>query len=82
MEVPRLGVELQLQLLAYTVVTATQDVSCLCDPHQSLRQSWILNPLREARDRTCNLMVTSWICFCCTTTGTPKGALKQGLVGI
>ena len=27
MEVPRLGVELELQLLAYTTATATQDLS-------------------------------------------------------
>ena len=27
----------------------------------------ILNPLGEARDQTRNLMVTSWICFSCTT---------------
>ena len=57
MEVPRLGAELELQLPAYTTATAIQH--------------WILNPLREARDGTRNLMVTSWICFCCTTTGTP-----------
>ena len=27
----------------------------------SSRQRWILSPLSEARDRTCNLMVPSWI---------------------
>ena len=32
----------------------------------------ILNPLSEARDRTCNLILPSWICFCCTTMGTPN----------
>ena len=31
----------------------------------------ILNPLIEARDRTRHLLVPSWICFHCTTTGTP-----------
>ena len=39
-------------------------------PHSS-RQRQILNPLSEARDRTCNLMVPSRIFFCCATTGTP-----------
>ena len=29
MEVPRLGVELELQLLAYTTASATQDPSCV-----------------------------------------------------
>ena len=35
------------------------------------RQCRILNPLIEARDQTCNLMVPSWIRFNYTTTGTP-----------
>ena len=56
MEVPRLGVELELQLLVYTTATATQDLSCICDLH-SLQQCWILNPLSRTRDRT----ASSWI---------------------
>ena len=35
-------------------------------------QCRILNPLNEGRDGTCNLMVTSWIRFCCVTTRTPR----------
>ena len=31
MEVPRLGVELELQLPAYTTATATRDLSHVCD---------------------------------------------------
>ena len=31
MEVPRLGVKLELQLLAYTTATAMQDPSYICD---------------------------------------------------
>ena len=50
MEVPRLGVILELQQPAYTTATATWDRSRICDLHHSLRQHWILNPLREARD--------------------------------
>ena len=50
MEVPRLGVKLELWLLAYTTVTATQDPSHICDLRGSLRQHQILNPLSEARD--------------------------------
>ena len=49
--------------------TATSDQSHVCKLHQSSQQHWILNPLSEARDRTCNLMVPSWIHFHCTTTG-------------
>ena len=36
MEGPRLGVESELWLLAYTTATATQDLSLLCDLHHSL----------------------------------------------
>ena len=39
--------------------------------HDSSQQHQIFNPLREARDRTRNLMIPSWICFCYATTGTP-----------
>ena len=35
MEIPRLGVEPELQLLAYTTATATPDASCVCDLHHS-----------------------------------------------
>ena len=35
MEVPRLGVELELELLVYTTATAMQDPSCVCDLHHS-----------------------------------------------
>ena len=55
MEVPRLGVESELQLLAYTTVRATPDLSHICDLCCSLQPCEILNPLSEARDRTCIL---------------------------
>ena len=58
MEVPRLGVELELQLLAYTTATAILDPSRICDIHQSLRQCQIFNSPSEARDQTCILMDT------------------------
>ena len=51
MEVPRLGVELELQLLASTTTTATWDLSHICNLHHSSPQCWrILNPLSESRD--------------------------------
>ena len=52
MEVPRLGVELELQLPAYTTATATPDQSRVCDLHQSSWQHQILDPLSETRDGT------------------------------
>ena len=71
MEAPRLGVSSELQLPAYATATAMPDLSCICDLHHSSRQCQILNPLSKARDGTRNLMVTSRICFCWATTGTP-----------
>ena len=62
MEVPRLGVKTELQLLAYTTATATQDPTCICNLHHSSRQHRILNPLSKARDPTRNFMVPSRIC--------------------
>ena len=63
MEVPRLGVKLELQLLAYTTATATPDLSHICDPYHSSWQHWILNSLSKARDQICILIDTSPICF-------------------
>ena len=42
MEVPRLGVELELQPLAYARATATLDPSRVCNLHHSSRQRRIL----------------------------------------
>jgi len=49
MEVPRLRVESELQLPAYTTATATQDSSHICSLHHSSQQRQILNPLSKAR---------------------------------
>ena len=75
MKVPRLGVQSELLLLAYTRATAVPDLSRVCDLHHSSQQRQILNPLREAKDQTCNLMVPSWIHFCRAMMGTPKKQL-------
>ena len=72
MEVPRLGVESELQLPAYATATATPDLILVCDLHDSSQQRQIFNPLSKAKDRTLNLMVPSQICFCCTTMETPN----------
>ena len=61
MEFPRLGVKLQLQLLAYTKATATPDPSCICNLCHSLWQRRIFNPLSKARDGTRILMDTSQV---------------------
>ena len=69
MEVSSPGVKLELQLLAYTTATATQNPSWVSDLHRSSWQ-WILNPLSEARDWTQVLTDTSWVCYHWATTGT------------
>ena len=57
-----IGVESELQLLAFGTATATQELSHFCELHHSSKQHRILNPLSEARGLTCILMDTSQIC--------------------
>ena len=71
-EVPRLGVESELEMLAYTTATAMPDPSRVCDLHHSSGQHRIFNPLNKARDRTHIFKVPSRICFHCAMIGTPK----------
>ena len=54
MEVPRLGVGSELQLLAYITATVMSDLSCVCNLHHSSRQCQILGPLSQTRDQTHN----------------------------
>ena len=71
MEVPRPGVESEIQLPAFTTATATRDLSRVFDLYHNSWQSWIPNPLSEARDQTRNLMAPSRVRFCCATMRTP-----------
>ena len=71
-ESPSLGVESELQLLAYSTATAMPDPSHVCDLHHSSGQCRPPNPLSKARDQTRNLTDTSRICFYCATTGIPR----------
>ena len=69
-EVPKLGVELELQLPACITATATWDLNRVYKLQHSSRQRRIFDPLSEARDRNLNLVVSSRIRFCWATTGT------------
>ena len=71
MEVPRLGVELELQLPAYTTATAMPDPSLVCNQHCSSWQCQILNPLNEVRNPICILMVLDVFVTHWATMGTP-----------
>ena len=71
MEVPRLGVQSKLQLLARITATARPDLSCICDLHRSLQQHRILDPLSQAKDWPCIFMDTSQVCYHWATMGTP-----------
>ena len=68
MEVPRPGVESELQLRACTTATAMRHA---CDLHHDSWQWWILNPLNRARDGTHILKDASQICFHWAMIGTP-----------
>ena len=59
MEIPRLGVELEVQLPAFTTAT-TMRIQVLLPPAPQLMATPILNALSEARDQTRNLMLPSW----------------------
>ena len=70
MEAPKLGVESELQLPAYTRVTATPDPNHVCDLHHSSRNARSLTHWAKPGIKP----ETSWfivvICFYCTTMGT------------
>ena len=50
MEVPKLGVESELQLQAYATATEMPDLTHICDLHHSSWQLQILHPLSKARN--------------------------------
>ena len=61
MDVPRLGVQLELQLPACATTTATPDLSHIHNLHQSSQQYQTLNPLSQTMDRTHILRDTSQV---------------------
>ena len=63
-EVPRLRVELQLQLQASIMATAMSDLSYVCDLHHSSQQHQVLNSLSEVRDGIHVLMNPHRVLYC------------------
>ena len=59
MEIPRPGVESELQPLACATATAILDLSCFCDLQHSSLKCRILNPMSEPRDWSLILLDTS-----------------------
>ena len=57
LDIPRLGVESEMLLPAYTTAPAMQDPSRIFNLYHSSLQHWILNPLSQAKDQT----PSSWI---------------------
>ena len=76
MEVPRLGVKLELQLPAHTTATAKQNPSRVGDLHCSLQQCQTPHPLNESRDLTHILTDTNWVFFLTTE---PQWELPQSV---
>ena len=59
MEVPGLGIKLELQLPVYATAIVIPDLSWVCDLCYSSQQCQILNPPSKIRDQTRILMDTS-----------------------
>ena len=81
MEVSRLGVKSELQLLAYARATAMPDPSRLFDLYHSSQQSRILNSLSKSQNQTRILMETSQVLSLLShgaTTETPLNELIEG----
>ena len=80
MEVLRVGVESELQLLPCTTAIASQNPSCIYNPHLSSQQHRILNSLSKARDQTRVLMNPSWVRYQRASMGAPNVRLYDSVL--
>ena len=72
MEVPRLGVKLELHLLACATATAMQDPVPICDLPHSSQQCQIPNPTERSQGLNPHPLDTRRIHLHCATMGTPR----------
>ena len=77
-EVPRVGVQLEPQLPAYTTATATQDPSHVFHLHRSSQQCWLPDPLSRARGQTHILTDARQICLRRPTIAMPNLEIFEG----
>ena len=63
MDVPRLGVKLELQLPACATTIATWVPSHIYDQHHRLWQCWILHPLSKASEPAMELAFLQTLCY-------------------
>ena len=70
-EVPRLGVELELQLLAYPTATAMWDPSLISNLHHSLWNAGSLTHWARPGIKPASSWRLSQVRYCWGTTGTP-----------
>ena len=82
MEVPRLRIESELKLMAYTTAVAMWDLSLICHLRHSSRQLQILNPLSKARGQIHILLDTSQAHYCWATKGTSTLVFYPELYGL
>ena len=76
MEIPSLGVKLELQPLAYTTATATQDLSRVWDLHHSSWQCWIFShSARPGMEPASSWILVGFI-NCWAMKGTPSFSLN------
>ena len=68
MGVSMLGIKSELQLLVAVTATATWDPSHVCN----LRATLDPQPTERGQGLNPHPLDNSWICFCCTTVGTPN----------
>ena len=72
MDIPRLGVESELQLLAYATARAMADLSHICNPHHCLQPCWIFLSTEQGQGLNLHPVYTGWILNPLIHNGNPR----------